>query len=927
MISKSGEILVGTEDGLNKYDKENDNFVRIYNDLSSQQIYSISEDLYGDYWIGTKNGLNKINNSKKQIEKYFSSEKDKNTISDNFIYTLQADNLGYLWIGTYNGGLNKLNIKTGNVQRYSDNRENSIPGRFVRDIIRDSRGYIWVATNSGFAKLNEDDNTFVTYSYKKDYKGGMLSNDILSIYEDIIGNIWIGTVEGINLFNPENVFKYYTHDSYNENSLSGKMISGIYEDNDGSLWVGTIYTGLNIVDTNKVITRIDSRIDYDGELVISNNFIRDIVGKDNEIFIGTEKGLNKYDKNTKRMTVYSKKDGLNSEDITSLTIDKDGLLWIGTTDGIYTLDKQNNLNDYSDLFKSEGINKLNIYDIHEDKYGTIWIALDLEYGLVSFNKDTKEIEAFSNIHLKNKVNKKPYYTIMCMESDEQNNLWIGTDKGLVKLNLKTQTYVIYDEKNGLPNNFIYGILFENNEELWVSTNYGISKLNTKTRKFTNYDSFDGLQGNEFNPYSYFKSNNGHMYFGGTNGLTSFDPSNIKEKAFKFDIRIENINTNLGSINLDNEIELSYKTNLLHFEFFMPEYSGNRKIKYKYKLEGIDDDWIESEIVNNVSYSNIKPGNYTFKVMARSSSGEWSKQKAIDIKVNSPIWKTPFAYIIYIVFISFCIYVIWNRVKILDTLVKQKTLQLNHKLEENEQLYSKLLKQEKYKNNYFINLSHELRTPLNIISSTQSLISHFNESDKEISKDKMSYYMGTIKRNCLRLRNLIDNILDNSKIESGSYKINIKENDIVYLVEEVALSMKELAEEKEIELIIEPYIEEKIIECDEMEIERVIINLISNAIKFTHNGGKIEVYIWDLDNFVKIVVKDNGIGISPKNHKAIFDRFSQAYSETSEEFEGSGLGLTLSKQLIELHEGSIGVKSELGKGSEFTILLPVGKKYI
>ena len=183
-------------------------------------------------------------------------------------------------------------------------------------------------------------------------------------------------------------------------------------------------------------------------------------------------------------------------------------------------------------------------------------------------------------------------------------------------------------------------------------------------------------------------------------------------------------------------------------------------------------------------------------------------------------------------------------------------------------------------------------------------------------------MRSIKRNCTRLMNLIDNIIYTSKIESGSYKLNIKEHDIVYLVEEVALSMKDLMDEKDIELIVEPYIEEKIIECDDLEIERVIINLISNAIKFTDKGGTVEVFLWDLGEQIKISIKDNGIGIDLKYHKYIFDRFSQEYSETSEEHGGSGLGLTLSKQLIELHNGVIWVESELGKGSEFIIKLPV-----
>lgn len=281
-----------------------------------------------------------------------------------------------------------------------------------------------------------------------------------------------------------------------------------------------------------------------------------------------------------------------------------------------------------------------------------------------------------------------------------------------------------------------------------------------------------------------------------------------------------------------------------------------------------------------------------------------------------------AYCTYIIIILIIIYIYYNQVKILDALVRQRTQELNDKLNENKKLYERLIELEKYKNNYFVNLSHELRTPLNVILSIEQLISSLTKSGVQISIEKMDTYMSTLKGNSQRLLNLINNIIDTSKIDSGFYRLDKEEVNIVTLVEDTALSMVELAEVKGLEIIIDPEIEELFINCDKLDIERCIINLIGNAIKFTDVGGTITVSICELEGKVKIGVKDTGIGIDEKYHKNIFDRFGQVNSVSSEVFGGSGLGLTLTKNLINLHGGEITVISEIGKGSEFIIILPI-----
>ncbi|WP_411168961.1 two-component regulator propeller domain-containing protein [Clostridium sp. MB05] len=927
LVDSKGEIYIATEDGLNIYNKESDNFERLYNSseekssLSSQFVYSIVEDSYGNLWVGTEDGLNKIVNSSKEIIKYYSNE-SVNSISDNFIFKLYADKSDNLWIGTYSGGLNKLNLKTNEIETFINDpkKDSSIPGNFVRYILRDSRGLLWVATNNGLSRFDENEKKFITYESKIYDPQSIVSNNTLSLFEDKSGTLWVGTYDGISLFNPKTSFKNYKNDPFNANSISENMIAGIYEDDDGLLWVGTVHEGLNVIDRKKGdITKFKSSDDFNS---LSNDYIRDIAGIENEIWIATEHGLNKYDKKTKSFTRYFNnhdENSLVSNDVRTLYIDDEGLLWIGTRDGLCTFDRKETFKSYKNILLSNEITENIFSDIVQDKSGVIWIASGLDGGLIGLDKKTGVIKNYRN----NEDDEESisFNAIKSIGVDNKNNLWIGTQYGLNKFNKYTEKFHRYTESEGLSNNFIYGILIDDNGNPWMSTNYGISKYDVDKNKFINFNVTDGLQGNEFNGFASFKSKKGEMFFGGINGLTCFYPYELEEKKFSPNVTIDKVYNGEKELLDLSDINIDYKNNHIQFNFFMPDYRNVSKIQYSYKLEGLDENWIFSDDRNYASYTNLDSGIYTFKVIARNSSGEWSIPTSVTFKVGMKPWETPIAYLIYGIIIVIIVYIIWNRVKILDSLVEQRTQELNNKFKENKDLYDKLIKNEKYKNNYFVNLSHELRTPLNVIISTQQLITKLNEEDKLISKEKLDYYMTTLRRNSDRLLKLINNIIDTSKIESGSYKLKIEENDIIYLVEEVALSMKDFVEANGIELIIDPEVEEKVIECDESEIEKCIVNLIGNAVKFTPKGGKIEVRIVDMGKLVRISVKDSGIGIDKKYHKAIFDRFGQAYNDISEEHGGSGLGLTLTKQLVTLHNGNIVVKSEPGLGSEFIIILP------
>ena len=930
LIGKDKRIYVATTNGVNVYDEDTNNFINLYpydkekgdNNLTSQFIYSIIEDNDNNMWVGTVDGLNRVNKETGEITKFY-KDSENLAINDNFIYKLFIDDLNNLWIGTDDGGVNKLDLDTYTIESYThdENNPNSIAGNSIRYILKDSRDILWFGTDNGLSRMDKGSTEFVNYESNVFDNQSLVSNDILSLFEDESGTIWVGTYDGISLFNMEAAFKNYRNNPMETNSLSSNMMAGIYEDNDGLLWVGTVSEGINVIDRkNGKFLRHQSS---DNDNSLSNNNIRDITGIDNEIWIATEEGLAKYDKNTKKFTDYfqgNDKNSLISNDIRSLYIDDKGILWIATKDGICSFDRDKKFTSYRELFLKNGIRETMFSDIIQDKDGVFWIASTLNGGLISMDIDTDEVKIYRN----NEEDDKSisFNAIKSIAVDSENNIWIGTQYGLNKLDKERKNFTRYTEEDGLANNFIYGVLVDEDDNVWMSTNSGISKFDITNGKFINYDVTDGLQGNEFNGFSYYKNKSGEMFFGGVNGLTYFNPLELKEQSYLPKVQIDSIYSNDNEYIEFENINLSYKNSNIQFNFFLPDYRNVVKIQYAYKLAGLDEEWVMAENRSYASYTNLDAGTYTFMVKARNKSGDWSDPETVTFTVRQKPWKTPLAYITYGITLFLVIYLIWNRVKILDSLVDQRTYELNNKLKENKELYDKLITIEKYKNNYFVNLSHELRTPLNVIISIEQLLSKLSKDKKEVSKEKLEYYMSTLRRNSDRLLNLINNIIDTSKIESGSYKLIIKEHDIVYLVEEIVLSMKDYIEANGIELIIDPDVEEKIIECDKNEIEKCVINLVGNAIKFTEKGGKIEVKIADLGDSVRISIKDTGIGIDKSHYESIFDRFGQAYNNISEEYGGSGLGLTLTKQLVTLHNGSIYVKSEVGVGSEFIIILPV-----
>ena len=834
------------------------------------------------------------------------------------IYVVRYDPKGYIWAGALKEGLNRIDINTNEVKQYKndDRDEKSLPGNHVKDILRDSSGNLWVGTDNGLAKYNEQTENFATYKNKIYDKTSLVNDEVFSIQEDESGLIWVGTYAGISMFDPNTNIEHYKKDPFDENSISDNSIHGIYEDKDGLLWVGTNSKGVNVI--NRKNYNVKHLNKTSKAYPISDDNINDVVGIDNKIFIATKNGLNEVDKDLKTINIYNTEDGICNNNITALFADSKKNVWIGTANGISVLNTNTNeIIDITDILTNHNIEDQYIKVIYEDSKGNYWVGCFIDGGLVKIDPNKRTIENYRN--KKEDKTSISSNNIRSIVEDKNGNLYIGTSYGLNKLNESNNTFERYLEKDGLSNNTVYGLLVDDNNNLWASTNLGISKLDTNTMTFETFNIIDGFQGNEFNGRAYYKNKSGELFFGGINGLNIFRPNDINRSRYVPTVIFDEFKVN-GKVYKDiNNQEFKYNENTINISVFISNYKNTKNIQYMYKLEGVSDSWDISRS-NNINYSYLAPGTYTLKIKARSYSGKVSDESAVKFIIKLPIWKSKAAILIYLIIITIVIYRTINSVKRLDNLVKNKTLQLTKEMEKNDKLLKKVIELEKRKNNYFVNLSHELRTPLNVISSTEQLVTELNKSKDGIGKSKLNGCMQVVRRNTKRLLNLINNIIDTAKIESGSYQLNIREHDIVYIVEEATLSLKDYIERKGIELIIDPEMEEKIIKCDEHEIERCIVNLVSNAAKFTPEGGTIEVTIEDLDEKVKIIVKDTGIGIDKKYHDSIFNRFNQVIDQGTESKGGSGLGLTITKQIIDMHGGQISVESELGKGCKFIIIL-------
>ena len=549
--------------------------------------------------------------------------------------------------------------------------------------------------------------------------------------------------------------------------------------------------------------------------------------------------------------------------------------------------------------------------IFKDSHNIYWLGGANKEGLIRFDPNNNSVNLFTYDESKNSISDN---TILSISEDPKGNLWFGTESALNKYDRLTNEFKIYSIENGLSNNTIYSVI-PLNDKVWINTNSGINCLEFKNDRLVNVKKY--LNNVEFSVNSCLKTKNGEYIFGSINGIYVINPTVIENNISYPKIHFDSVSINGKERNDLSNISMNYKENYIAINLFTNIYGNMNNVNFYYRIN--NSSWAPVN-GNKITFSELSDKKYSIDFIARNFNGNTSEIKNFSFQVKPPFWRNKFSKFIYFALLLVIIVYILLKIAQLKNVITLKNRQLAKEINEKNELLQKNIELEKRKNNYLINMSHELRTPLNVIGATQQLIVKLNNTGN-ISSDDLSRYMKINDNNLKRLLNIINDLIDSSKMNEGIYNLLIEEKDIIYVVEEAALSLKSLAEEKEIDLIVDTNTEDCIMKFDPAAIERCIVNIVGNAIKFTDNHGQILVNMIDSDDILTIEISDTGIGVPPEKLDSIFDRFSQVVSSKREFSKGSGLGLTITKGLVELHGGEISVSSEFGKGTTFIIKLP------
>lgn len=830
--------------------------------LSSNLIKDIYQDSIGYIWIGTEDGLNQYNGN--MLVKYSYENNTENSIASPHITSINEDRHKNIWVGT-DYGLNIINRDRDKIIRIGaeEGKDSELSNGDITTIYRDSNDTMWIGTKYGLNKYDEVNNRFIKY-YSDGSNSSITNNYITDLQEDDFGYLWISTIDGIAVMNLN------TNSIYNSKNENDKLeyVYEIDKNCKGEIWISAksgIFKVINI-DYETGSFNVDIRIETE-----SYNNVTQLLHKSNgDMWLSEGNGLIRYIISSNKIKIYNAAPNyLLSNSITCLYEDRSGVLWVGTNKGISILNiEQQFSNTINNILNKYGIYESSITTFWEDDNNDLWIGTD-ENGLIKFDISENDMVRF--VFDENDIYSLLSNKIKCILEGRNNNIII-----LTKFNIKEESFINYYEQDGLANDYINSIIIDNSENIWIGTSDGLSKFIINENRFVRFTEVDGLCGNQFNKRAAYKTKSGQLLFGTTKGVVSFNPDNIEEISVKEDKVVLDslwINKKLV-INDGEEMELNYNENNISISYFLPDYTKIGVITYLYKMDGVNEEWNVGSTEGYTIYTMLKPGKYTFRVKAVNSDGSFTEESTIPFIIKKPFWRSSIAYCIYISLALIITIFILYRVKFMKRLIDNQTKEINRQLEENKRLYERNIRNEKFKNDYFVNLSHELRTPLNIILSVLQLLNSLEEKGN-ITREKALYYIDVIKKSSNSLLSIINDIIDSSKIESGAYKISKQENiDIVYLVEETALNMSEYINNKGIELIIDPEIEELPICCDSKEIERCVGNLIGNAVKFTEKDGKIKVLIKEQDNTVSISIEDNGLGISKDDQEFIFKRFEQ-----------------------------------------------------
>ncbi|MFH0842155.1 MAG: two-component regulator propeller domain-containing protein [Bacteroidota bacterium] len=915
---------------LNKWIPKTQKFIRYQfgrnmDLLNPRPSRMIAIDSKGYLWVVSLNsGIHRFDPESGKFTKYDDPSID---FGNNCFKSLYIDNQDKIWITTNGNGFYSYDPATDKFEHFGSKGDgNGTNQNFILDIIPEDDSYLLLAVDQGgINRFNKVSKTFEYVLYDETNVGGLNNNGISCFHRDREGILWIGTTGGgINYYNPKKErFNLFTHNN-GPKSLSYNFTGCFYEDHQGKIWIGTDGGGVNVYDPETGNIEIHKH-EPSNPYSISGNVIRGIAeDKDHDIWIGTwDAGLNRYDRKTGRFFNYipDKKNpsGISDKTIWNLIIDHNNNLWISIFN--YGIDLFDITKGVTRRFRynpesSGSISSNNCWFFFEDAEKNMWICT--QNGLNLYDSITN---SFNIYHF-------PDNYIGAFYKDKTGNLWVGTNTtGMFLCKPDGAIIKTYDMSNGLPNNRILAITEDNKGNLWISSNNGISRLDPKTQKIRNYSKEDGLQGNQFYQTSFLKTSKGEMYFGGYNGFNSFYPDSLKENEFIphvyiTDLQIFNKPVVYGAlegqfpehISEAKEIKLNWHQSVFSFSFTAINYTFPEKNQYAYIMEGFEEDWNYTNASRRyVTYTNLDPGEYTFKVKASNNDGIWN-EKGVSLKITilPPWWKTLWFKITIISVLIFVLaFIILSRIR---QLKNQKLL-----LEETVAIKTAELSElNAAKDKFFSIIAHDLRGPLSsFVGATQIL----SEDILTMEKKEIMDISVSMKTSATNIYNLLENLLEWSRLMQGQMEFIPVKFKLKGKIEACIDVLSESARKKRIETAI--------IIPDEMEViadhnmfDTVIRNLVSNAIKFTPAGGKVSVTAdFKIDHSIEIKISDSGIGMTPELKSKLFLLNEKTSRKGTEGEPSTGLGLLLCKEFVGKHGGKIWVESESGKGSVFIFTLP------
>lgn len=906
----------------------------ITNRYGKVKVVDLMQDTKGRIWVSTDNGVLIFNQNGELIKQLVQGEGTTDQLTDNSVNFIQELNDSTFLIGADRGVC--LYYPEKDAYEYILSPEINELGLAYKGYYCctiDSYGLYWIGTSEGILiidpkKPKNDQLTFIAEG-----ESGLTSRTIKEIIEDKNGLIWISTkFGGLHVYNRRaDLFKSHKikHIINETNWVEDNFVLSILVDKQNNIWVGTKYGGLLKFDPI-LNTYTSFWMDLDVVAPLNSNRVEDIIqDSQGDIWTCSLKGVSRLNASQNEFKLFP------LPKVRTLFEDSKGIFWVGTFHGTYVLDKENESFENFDVapdhffFNNKG---LVIHCIYEDSRSDLWFGT-FENGAFHYSRETGKVEQYSsNLESEHKISGN---MIRAIYEDSDENIWIGTKhNGLNYRTPESNEFSCYTKSDGLPSNTIYNIQSDNKGNLWMGTHNGLSVLNPLTKEFRNYDESHGLQSNIFENDAYARTEEGFLLFGGSEGFNYFHPDSVNASTVYSPIAINSFRVNNKSVfrdlSKDTAILLKHYQNFIDIEFTLLDFRNPSKNHFRYKLEGIDNEWIDAGTRNYVSYTDLKDGNYIFKLEGHGADNSQALHPiVIKIKIAAPYWQTNLAIILYILFTILLFYGIYRLATI--------RANFNHQLAESDKEIQRNMEVNEAKLRFFTNISHDFQTPLALISVPAERLGKSINLD-----DTQTKYVDLIQKNVSRLTRLIEQLMYFRRTESDVTNLQAKKGDIVSFIEEVTQPFYVFANKHNISFSLRKFNDIPEIWFDPDKIERIINNLLMNAFKYTSQGGSVEVVISTnkynkLGNYavvkrkrgyermVKIQVIDTGKGMTSEELKNIFTRFYTGKNGSSN--KGTGIGLELTKALVELHGGRISVGSNEGKGSAFTIYLYTDNKHI